>query len=118
MRGPDRFLVPRARGLRRDSTRAEAVLWEQLRSRRLDAMKFVRQQPVGPFIADFMCRERRLVIEVDGATHGSDAEIAYDRRRTEFLQEHGYRVLRLSNDEVINGMDEVLTVIIEALRDR
>jgi very-short-patch-repair endonuclease len=74
-----------ARDLRRDSTLAEKRLWEQLRNRKLDGFKFVRQAPVGPYIADFLCREGSLVVEVDGATHSTAAEMASDKRRTEAL---------------------------------
>jgi very-short-patch-repair endonuclease len=68
MRGVDRFQLPKARELRRDLTLAEARLWEQLRAKRLDGFKFIRQGPVGPYVADFLCRSRRLIVEVDGAT--------------------------------------------------
>lgn len=111
MRGPDRFQLPRARELRRETTRAEAQLWEQLRARRIQDTKFVRQHPVGPYVADFACRKLKLVIEVDGATHSTEAECQYDARRTAFLGGQGYRVLRFSNDEVLNGMDGVLPLI-------
>ena len=104
-----------ARRLRKDETLAEKRLWEQLRNRALDGHKFVRQSPVGPYIADFMCRESWLIVEVDGATHATTAEIGHDRIRTHHLEAQGYRVLRFQNDETINGMDEVLTVIRSAL---
>ena len=117
MRGPDRHHLPRAKVLRRSSTRAEARLWEQLRSKRLGGVKFVRQHPIGPYFADFACRTRMIVIEVDGATHSTDAERAYDRRRTAFLEQLGYRVLRFGNEEVLNGMDGVLSLISGALSE-
>ena len=104
-----------ARRLRRDETLAEKRLWEQLRNRQLDGVKFVRQAPVGPFIADFLCRETRLIVEVDGATHSTDAEVRHDAARTAQLARLGYCVLRLQNDEVMYGMDEVLTLIRQAL---
>ena len=100
-----------ARRLRRVETLAERRLWEQLRNRTLDGHKFVGQSPVGPYIADFLCRESWLIGEVDGATHATAAEIEHDRIRTRHLEAQGYRVLRFLNDETINGMDEVLTVI-------
>lgn len=104
-----------ARRLRRDETLAEKRLWEQLRNRTLDGYKFVRQVPVGPYVADFLCRDLKLVVEVDGATHATEAESARDLARTGHLAALGYRVARFHNDEVINGMDEVLTLIREAL---
>lgn len=100
-----------ARRLRRDETVAEKRLWEQLRNRTLDGHKFVRQSPAGPYIADFMCRDSQLIVEVDGATHSTDAEIDRDRARTHYLEAKGYCVLRFQNDDIINGMDEVLTII-------
>jgi very-short-patch-repair endonuclease len=116
MRGPDRFQLPRVRRFRRDSTVAEARLWEQLRAKRLDGAKFVRQHPVGPYFADFACRSHRLIVEVDGATHATAAELGYDERRTDFLRKLGYRVIRITNDEALNGMDEVLVLISDRLK--
>ncbi|MBL8895066.1 MAG: DUF559 domain-containing protein [Rhizobiales bacterium] len=106
-----------ARDLRRDSTLAEKRLWEQLRNRKLDGFKFVRQAPVGPYIADFLCREGGLIVEVDGATHSTAVELASDRRRTEALGTIGYRVIRVQNEEVIHGMDQTLALILEALKE-
>ena len=107
-----------ARTLRKSETLAEKRLWEQLRNRTLDGFKFSRQVPIGPFIADFVCREQRLIVEVDGATHSTDEELAHDNRRTVFLKSEGYGVIRFQNDEIMNGMDEVLALILQALRDR
>ena len=104
-----------ARRLRKDETVAEKRLWEQLRNRTLDGHKFVRQSPIGPYVADFMCRESRLIVEADGATHSTVAEIERDRLRTKFLEAEGYQVLHFHNDEIINGLDEVLTIIRAAL---
>ena len=104
-----------ARRLRKDETFAEKRMWEQLRNRQLDGVKFVRQAPVGPYIADFLCRETLLIVEVDGATHSTEAEVRHDAVRTAQLAQMGFSVLRLQNDEVVHGMDEVLTLIREAL---
>lgn len=104
-----------ARRLRKDGTTAEKRLWEQLRNRTVEGHKFVRQAPIGPYIADFMCREHKLVVEADGATHSTSAEVEDDRARTKFIEAQGFRVLRFQNDEVVNGMDEVLTIIRSAL---
>ena len=104
-----------ARNLRKDETLAEKRLWEQLRNRTFDGHKFVRQSPVGPYIADFSCRESRLIVEVDGATHSTPEEVMRDRVRARSLEAEGYQVLRFHNDEIINGMDEVLTIIRSAL---
>ena len=107
-----------ARSLRKNETLAEKRLWEQLRNRTLESFKFSRQVPIGPFIADFVCRDQRLIVEVDGATHSTDEELDYDNRRTGFLKSEGYAVIRFQNDEILNGMDEVLTLILQALRNR
>ena len=115
MRGPDPFQLPRARDLRRNTTLAEARLWEQLRAKRMQGLKFVRQHPIGPYFADFACRGAKLIVEIDGATHSTNAELERDRRRTAFLNQQGYRVLRICNGEALNGMDEVLTLIRQAL---
>jgi very-short-patch-repair endonuclease len=107
-----------ARSLRKSETLSEKRLWEQLRNRNLESFKFSRQVPIGPFIADFVCRDQRLIVEVDGATHSTDEELDYDNRRTGFLKSEGYVVIRFENDEILNGMDEVLTLILQALRIR
>ena len=107
-----------ARQLRRNESLAEKRLWEQLRKRQLANIKFVRQAPVGPYIADFLCRERLFIIEVDGATHSTGIELTRDAARTRFLESKGYRIIRFHNDEIIHGMDEVLILIGEALSRR
>jgi len=110
--------LERARRLRRQDTGAEQRLWAQLRGRRLDGLKFVRQLPVGPYIADFACRERRLIIEVDGATHASEEERAHDARRNMFLTSQGWQVLRVWNEDVVRGMADVLETILRGCDSR
>lgn len=104
-----------ARYLRRSETLAEKRLWGQLRSRKLNGFKFVRQAPVGSFIADFLCREKKLIVELDGWTHSSDEEQTHDARRTGFLQQEGYRVIRFDNESALDGMDGLLVLILEEL---
>ena len=109
--------IRRARALRREQTAAEKQLWGYLRNRRLSGFKFIRQEPVGPYIADFLCRETMLIVEVDGVTHGEDHEIAYDARRTAYLEAQGYRVHRVPNIEVHNNLDGVLNgILLELMR--
>ena len=108
----------RARGLRQSQTPAEARLWSKLRNRGLAGHKFVRQEPIGPYFADFLCRERALIVEVDGATHSTEEELAQDARRSRFLEEKGYTVLRALNTEVMNELDGVLETIFLALEKR
>jgi very-short-patch-repair endonuclease len=110
--------LERARRLRRMDTGCEQRLWAMLRGRRLDGLKFVRQLPVGPYIADFACREHLLIIKVDGATHGSEADIAYDAARTSFLAAQGWRVLRVLNDDVVRNMEGVTESILQACGTR
>jgi len=105
----------RARALRRDSTEAERKLWSLLRSRRLSAYKFRRQFPIGPYIADFACFARRLVIELDGGQHASAQ--SYDEARTRYLESQGWRVLRFWNNDALANPEGVLTMTLEALQN-
>ena len=97
-----------ARRLRSDQTNPENRLWSRLRARQLEGFKFRRQHSIGPFVADFFCLEAKLVIELDGSQH-------HDERRTEFIRDAGYTVLRFWNHEVINAIDEVLQRIADAI---
>ncbi len=90
MRGADKIKTGLARRLRRDSTNAELRLWNRLRARSIDGHKFVRQQSIGPYLVDFVCREKRLVVEADGGQHSENAR---DRVRDQWLRAHNYRVL-------------------------
>ncbi|HZQ40503.1 MAG TPA: endonuclease domain-containing protein [Rhizomicrobium sp.] len=105
-----------ARKPRREQTDVERKLWSALRDRQFDGFKFRRQQPIGPYIADFVCFKAKLIIELDGDQHGSDKVIAYDQARTRFLQTEGFRVLRCPNHEVNGSFDSVLDAIDRALR--
>ena len=98
----------RARSLRQQMPAAERILWSCLRRGRMDGLNFRRQHPIGPFIADFACRKQRLTIEVDGATHWTDTQRAYDRRRTAYITRAGWRELRVTNDDVYTCLDRVL----------
>ena len=104
--------LTRAQRLRREMTDAERKLWSALRNRQLDGAKFRRQQPIGPFIADFVCQEQRLIIEADGGQH---ADGVTDDRRTAFLESKGYRVLRFWNNDILSNLDGVAQVIAVAL---
>ena len=100
---------PRARELRTDMTEAERWLWGKLRSRELGAFKFRRQRPIGPFVVDFVCLKRRLIIEVDGGQHAKELE--QDKKRSEFLTGEGYQILRFWNHEVLQNGEAVLSAI-------
>src|SRR5689334_12466411 len=105
----------RARNLRKNITKAENRMWYFLRNRRFNGYKFVRQFVIGPYIVDFVCREKNLIIELDGGQH-MQAE-KYDKRRTYFLEQNGYRVFRVWNNEVFNNIDNVLETIFNLLED-
>jgi very-short-patch-repair endonuclease len=107
---------PHTRALRRQSTPQEQRLWSALRNRRLDGFKFRRQHPIGAFIADFACPERKLIVELDGPSH----DIAYqrDQRRDAWLATQGYRVVRIRNDDARASIDGVLETIRLALKQR
>ncbi|MDN2566995.1 DUF559 domain-containing protein [Aquibium sp. A9E412] len=115
MRGPRRIRTRRARQLRGTDNEAEAVLWSNLRARRLNGYKFVRQLPIGPYFADFACRERRLVVEVDGSQHAGQAS---DRVRDERMKAAGWSVLRVWHVDVLRERDGVLETIVAALDGR
>ncbi len=104
--------LAKAQRLRREITDAERKLWSALRNRQLDGAKFRRQQPIGPYIADFVCQERRLIIEADGGQH---AESITDDLRAAFLESKGYRVLRFWNSDVLSNLDGVAQTIAAAL---
>jgi very-short-patch-repair endonuclease len=112
MRGPQRFKTGRARTLRQDATIAENKLWQKLRARGINGRKFVRQEPIGPYVVDFVCRSQRLIIEVDGGQHASDPR---DAIRDKWLTSHGYRVLRFWNNDVIKNIEGVWDTIAAAL---
>src|SRR5262245_50090443 len=112
MRGANFIKTERARELRSAQTDAEKRLWNRLRARQINGHKFVRQEPIGPFIVDFVCRERRLVIAVDGGQHATDPR---DAGRTRWLIDHNYRVLRFWNNDVLKNTEGVLESIAGAL---
>jgi very-short-patch-repair endonuclease len=108
-RGIPVFATPdNAQALRRSMTDAERTLWGSLRSRQLVGAKFRRQVPIGAYVADFLCYEARLVIEVDGGQH---AESVRDQHRDRWFNDNGFRVLRFWNNEVLGNLEGVLTVI-------
>ena len=107
-------LTAHARRLRHDQTDAERRLWSRLHGRQCAGAKFRRQHPVPPFITDFCCVARRLVVELDGSQHAATPEA--DLRRTQFLQSEGYKVLRFWDTEVLQQLDAVVDVIQRALQ--
>ncbi|MEA5472124.1 endonuclease domain-containing protein [Spirulina sp. 06S082] len=104
-----------ARKLRDRLTPAEFYLWQALRNKQLGGLRFRCQHPVGRFILDFYCPSCKLAVEVDGGIH--DRQFEYDTARTEHLQQYGYRVIRFSNERVMNNIEAVLEEIYQAAID-
>ena len=105
-----------ARTLRGNPTDAERKLWSLLRAGQLNGLRFRRQQPFGPYVADFFCASARLIIELDGEQHGADAAMAADAERTRFIEARGYRVLRFPNHMVLKEPQLVLEAILHAVK--
>jgi very-short-patch-repair endonuclease len=101
-----------SRHLRQGGNEAEALLWLELKGRKLGGFRFVRQFPIGPYFADFLCREKKLIVELDGSQH---AENPRDIRRDNFLNQAGYSVLRFWNTDVFNAITSVCETILAAL---
>lgn len=115
MRGANINKTKCARRLRRGDNDAEALLWFELRGRRLNGFKFVRQLPIGPYFADFACREALLVVEVDGSQH---VDNAYDEKRNSFMNLNGWSVARFWNVDVLRERRAVLETIVAILDGR
>jgi very-short-patch-repair endonuclease len=103
-----------ARYLRKNQTSSEKLLWRKLRDRRLHDAKFRRQVAINPYVVDFLCVEKKLIIEVDGTSH--DERKMYDAIREEYLKSKGFRILRFRNSAVNHSMNGVLEIIAEALK--
>jgi len=103
-----------ARKLRLDETDAEKELWKYLCNKRINGLRFRRQHPILYFIADFFCLSAKLIIEVDGGVHNIPAQFEYDINRDNELAAYGLKVLRFTNAEVMNDIDEVIRKIIDA----
>ena len=101
----------RAKELRRPLTPQERTLWQRLRNRQLNGLKFRRQHFIHHFILDFYCHEHQLAVEIDGDSHAEPAQLRYDQARTEWLAEHGIRVIRFTNREVEHNLAGVLAEI-------
>ena len=105
-----------ARALRRNATDVEQIIWRLLRDRRLVGIKFRRQVPIGPYIADFASIPHRLVIELDGGQHNEAAGLARDATRTADLEARGYRVLRFWNNDVLGNVEGAMETLPAAVR--
>jgi len=108
----------RAKALRKNMPKAAVILWQHLRNKQLAGINFRREHPVAPYILDFANVKNRLAIEVDGATHAGEDEMAYDERRTKFLESKGWTVLRFLNTDIYNSLEGVLDTIRNAILSR
>ena len=105
-----------ARRLRRRQTKSEALLWQVLRNRRFEGLKFLRQHPIGASVVDFYCHEKRLAIEIDGPVHAKQEIAERDRARQELIEIHGIRFFRCKSEEVESNIEDVLARLIEAVK--
>lgn len=103
----------KARELRKNQTDAEQVLWQILRAKQVKGLKFRRQHPIPPYIVDFVCTKKKLIIELDGGQHAE--AINYDEKRTQFLESKGYTVIRFWNNEVLTNIVGAYEVLLEHL---
>ena len=110
--------ITRARELRKNMTDAERKLWYFLRNRRLAGLKFRRQVPIGPYIVDFACLEKKVVVEIDGGEHNMPDQRRYDSQRAAWLEAQGFRIFRFWNKEVLFNIESVLAVILQACQKR
>jgi very-short-patch-repair endonuclease len=115
MRDDERTSRPRAKAMRREMTEAEFALWNKRREANRHGFKFRRQHPIGDYVADFAHVRKRLVIEVDGETHGSAEELEHDRRRTEFLNAEGWTVIRFTNTDIYENVSGVVEMLLARL---
>ena len=105
----------RARALRKNPTDVEKLLWRQLRMWQLEGHKFRRQQPIGKYIVDFVCFEKRVIVEVDGGQHAEQKE--YDAERDAWLRAEGFKVLRFWNNEVLKSIEVIKDEILKTLNN-
>ena len=104
-----KHMVNRARDLRQTSTPPEQLLWTALRNGQIGGLTFRRQHPIGPYVADFFCHSIGLVVEVDGMSH--DNKLMQDARKTEYFEQQGFRVLRVTNSDVMHELEAVARAI-------
>jgi adenine-specific DNA-methyltransferase len=114
-KGASPTLFENANKLRKNKTNAEESLWQAIRNKEIENCKFRRQHPIGQFIADFYCHEKKLVIEIDGGYHNETEQKTYDQARTQAINEFGVRVIRFTNEEILNSLPRVLKQISETL---
>ncbi len=112
----DRSTLTQARRLRRKMTRAEVALWQALRGKQLDGLKFRRQQVIGPYIVDFFCASSRLIVELDGGVHADEDAQAHDAQRDQWIAAQDLRIVRIPNSVVMDDLSAALVLIAQAAR--
>jgi very-short-patch-repair endonuclease len=105
-----------AKKLRSNMTEVEKILWYQLRAKRLNGNKFRRQANVGNYIVDFVCFDKKVIVELDGGQHNFQDNITYDSNRSRWLKSEGFKILRFWNNDITNNLDAVLDCIINAIQ--
>ena len=103
------------RRLRSEMTRSERLVWSRIRAQQLQGLKFRRQHGIGPYIVDFYCSERGVVVEIDGDVHAGASQAAKHEQRENYLRSLGLRVFRYMNDDVLNRLEDVLEDLWEQL---
>jgi very-short-patch-repair endonuclease len=106
-------ILKRNRKLRKDSTPQEIIIWSRLRAKRFKDLKFRRQYLIGKYIVDFICLEKKLIIELDGWQHKEENQERYDKERTKYLERQGFKVIRFWNNEINNNLEGVFLKIEE-----
>ena len=107
--------IQNARSLRKNATVPERILWDSLRGRKLNGWKFRRQHPIGQFVLDFFCREKAVAIEVDGEVHTQMEVADHDMERDKFLRLQGVRIIRFTNNQVVDDLPQALEEIKKVL---
>ena len=107
--------VQNSRELRSQMTKQEQMLWQYLRKKQINNCRFRRQYPIGPYIVDFICLYKKLVIEIDGGQHNTQEAIDYDSARTSFLKSLGFNVIRFWNSDIDNNIESVFEIILKSL---
>ena len=105
-----------ARNLRKNKTREEDILWQLLRNRQFMGLKFKRQFPIGNYIVDFVCEEKKLVIEIDGGQHNIPDNVKADKERTNYINSKGYRVVRFWNNDINQNIEGVYEALLSMVR--
>ncbi|KTD57916.1 endonuclease domain-containing protein [Legionella shakespearei] len=109
--------IKNARILRKNLTPQEQKIWGLLRKKRFHTLRFRRQEPIGPYIVDFLCVEKKLIIEIDGGQHNTPEQHIYDKERTLYLERLGYHVLRFWNNEVNSDVEIVMETIYKVVAE-